>query len=256
MITKNRMGKQCIKNYFTDGARTSLKLYFEYVLLCARVRIPSNMQNSARGAWWFNPNKYCFWETNLLREVGPNQTVEKKNLVVIDEKRYRKLKIYPGTGVRAAGTSQICSCCGKNAMAILKQLQADNPKQKFHINADGETSIDGNVIKLYHRPDNKAKVPYLKGKKSYNAIKERAPWTELEREHDVDINTLRKLIKVNMRRAPKSILSKDTSQSRYYCVFKDCDWHNQEHHADVNAAINIGRRFLSEVVIYEPVPEL
>ena len=41
MITKNRMGKQCIKNYFTDGARTSLKLYFEYVLFCARVRIPS-----------------------------------------------------------------------------------------------------------------------------------------------------------------------------------------------------------------------
>ena len=209
-----------------------------------------DMQNSARGSWWFNPNKYCYWETDLLREVGKNQTVEKKKLVLVGEKRYQRLIIYPGVGIRAAGTSQICSCCRKNAFDILKKIQANNPKKKFHINSAGEVTIEGEVIKLYHRPDNKSKVPYLKGKRSYNAINERAPWTEPEREHDVDIVQLRKLIKANMRRAPKSMLSKDTSQSRYYCVFKNCSWHNQENHADINAAINIGRRFLSEVIRY------
>ena len=208
-----------------------------------------DMQNAARGSWWFNPSKYCYWEINLLREVGPNQKVAKKDLEIHGDKKYRRLKIYPGIGVRAAGTSQICSCCCRNVFSILKQLQIENPKQKFHINSLGEVTLVGEVIKLYHRPDNKTKVPNLKGKRSYNAIKERAPWTEPERERDVDFASLRKLIKMNLRRAPKSQLSKDTSQSRYYCVFKNCAWHNQEHHADVNAAINIGRRFLSEVIL-------
>ena len=36
-------------------------------------------------------------------------------------------------------------------------------------------------------------------------------------------------------------MSPDTTQSRFTCVYVDC---NYEGHADENAAINIGRRFL------------
>ena len=62
------------------------------------------------------------------------------------------------------------------------------------------------------------------------------------------MNTFAKYAKDNLRRAPKSLQTKDTSQSQYFCVFKDCEYHNIEQHADVNAAINIGRRFLGELV--------
>ena len=51
-----------------------------------------------------------------------------------------------------------------------------------------------------------------------------------------------------MRRQPKSLQSRDTSQSRYFCVFTDCRCHNKEQHADINAAVNIGRRFLESLL--------
>ena len=67
----------------------------------------------------------------------------------------------------------------------------------------------------------------------------------------LSLKDFRKIVKANLRRAPKSLQSKDTTQSRYFCVFKDCDFHNRMQHADINAAINIGRRFLKTLIFKE-----
>ncbi|MDD6088878.1 MAG: hypothetical protein PUB69_06175 [Desulfovibrionaceae bacterium] len=79
---------------------------------------------------------------------------------------------------------------------------------------------------------------------------------------ELSIDGLKTLISNNLRRKPASRQSKDTKQSVYYCVFKDCPSHEnewiqdpsryrglkilRERHADINAAINIGRRFLND----------
>lgn len=52
------------------------------------------------------------------------------------------------------------------------------------------------------------------------------------------------IAKRNMRHAPLSEMSPDTSQARFKCVYVNCGF---EGHADENAAINIGRRFLERI---------
>ena len=47
-----------------------------------------------------------------------------------------------------------------------------------------------------------------------------------------------------MRQAPRSEMSPDTTQARFVCLYSECGY---EGHADVNAAINIGRRFLARI---------
>ena len=77
---------------------------------------------------------------------------------------------------------------------------------------------------------------------------ERASWTEPFANAKLTVEVFQKKLQDSMRREPKSLQSKDTSQSRYYCVFTDCPCHNKEQHADINAAVNIGRRFLESLM--------
>jgi hypothetical protein len=49
----------------------------------------------------------------------------------------------------------------------------------------------------------------------------------------------------SMRQRPSSSMSRDTTQSRFFCLFVDC---GASHHADSGAAINVGRRFLLELI--------
>ena len=57
----------------------------------------------------------------------------------------------------------------------------------------------------------------------------------------IQAGKLAALVKFNLRRPPHSLRSRDTAQSRYHCVYADC---RARLHADANAAINIGRKFL------------
>ena len=49
-----------------------------------------------------------------------------------------------------------------------------------------------------------------------------------------------------LRFRQESTRSKDTSQSRYRCLFSDC---GHEMHADENAAINIGYKWFTEKLV-------
>lgn len=205
-----------------------------------------DMQNDERISWWFQGTS---WNTGLYRLSSSQDGSGKKAKKGPDGKWYRELIIYPGTSVNAFMTSRICHVCGKNPITLLR-ADDDNGKKIYQINDNGEVTIKGEVIKLYKRSSQKTPVPNLKKKngkeRTYASINERAPFTQPIDSCAIKGSDLEKIIKMNMRRAPRSLMSKDTSQSRYYCVFKSCSCHNKEQHADVNAAINIGRRLLEE----------
>ena len=209
-----------------------------------------DMQNDQRRSWWYQGNS---WNTPILRISNPNQSNNKNNVKNINGKNYEELKIYPGYSVSAYMTSCICHVCGRNALELLKNDSTGKVK-KYQINQDGEVTIGGEVIKLYRKPDRLTLVKNLAKKgnreRTYASINERAPWTVSVQKAELSADELQKIIKKNMRRAPRSLMSKDTTQSRYFCVFKNCPCHNKEQHADVNAAINIGRRlFLKDCIL-------
>lgn len=194
---------------------------------------------SERTSWWYKADR---WEyPGYYREVDP--TWPKNKAKSIDGRLCIPLVLSPGCAVNAKWTSMICSHCGNNAFELI--AQADEQKiKKIEINSNGEVSLFGKTIKLYSRPD---------GKESKKARRknERAPWVKPLTAQSLSLKDFRKIVKANLRRAPKSLQSKDTTQSRYFCVFKDCDFHNRMQHADINAAINIGRRFLKTLIFKE-----
>ena len=216
------------------------------------LRSSVDMQNDERISWWYQGTS---WATGIYR-LSQFQDEKAKNTVKgPDGKLYRELLLYPGTSVNASMTSRICHVCGRNAISLLRG-DFEKGNKVYHVNENGEVTINGEVIKLYRRASQKTPVAVCNkrnGKpKTYASINERAPMTVPIEAGDIKGSELEKLIRMNMRRAPKSLMSKDTSQSRYFCVFKNCSCHNKEQHADVNAAINIGRRLLGECLKHKP----
>lgn len=191
-------------------------------------------------------------------------------------------KLYPGATVRAGGTSQICSCCGRNPFDPLRnsrQGSAPLPAGRFN---NGIVAWDGGHIRLYEKSVKDGGGGIDRNKRSHNRLKLRLPWWKNPVNGKKDEKALRTLLKFNARRPSHSTRSRDTTQARYFCVFADCPNHwppgaipddpaqrreTQRHqrawdnfvnfsdpqarqrewgvHADENAAVNIGRRFLA-----------
>lgn len=204
------------------------------------------MQDSTREAWWYECGKWpvpdIYRKVNLIsgdeqKTIKPVRSRKKTDFIEINGEKYRSLNLFPGTAVSAAMTSRICSCCGRNVYSL---LPADE-NERLYIAEGGVLNIDGEIVRLYQRPTKEMQ-------KKAARRNERAHRTVPVAAGEYTVKEIRRMLGDNMRRQPKSLQSKDTSQSRYFCVFNDCERHNQAYHADVNAAINIGRRFLSETV--------
>ena len=198
-------------------------------------------QNTEREAWWYKASK---WSTPFFRESSMEFGESASKAITVEGKRYRALNLFPGTTVRAAMTSRICSVCGGNAYELYKQAR-EKKIQKVFVDIDGEVELLGQTLRLYRKP---TKDEIRKAARR----NERAPMNVPYPQGELTLDELKKVISYNMRRAPRSLMSKDTSQSHYFCVFKDCSAHNQDRHADINASINIGRRFLADVINMYP----
>ncbi len=156
---------------------------------------------------------------------------------------FRPLKVFPGFSVDARFTSQTCSCCGNNIgelLAKLAEANKNNKNLKIKVGKEGKVQVEGKEIQLFG-PDNS------KPDKYYRRRKERAPLTVPWREGELNFQEFKQIVRNNLRRPPRSTMSRDTTQSRFYCVFTECEMHSKEQHADVNAAINIGRKFFAQV---------
>ena len=184
-----------------------------------------------RSAWWYGAKSWTMPQFNrrIMKQTDDGMVTDKKRLTV-----------FPGLGVDAKWTSRICSHCGRNISALIAHLEQQDKSRKIQLDENGEAIIEGQTIKLYCRPDGDAA-------KKARRRNERASWVQPLSNRSLSLKEFRRVVMENLRRAPKSLQTRDTTQSRYFCVFKDCEWHNRERHADVNAAINIGRRCLESL---------
>lgn len=194
-------------------------------------------QDAEREAWWYKAGK---WSTPFYRHSVMDFGESASKAITIEGKRYKALNIFPGTTVHASMTSRICSVCGGNAYALYNQAR-EKGIHKVFVNADGDVELLGQTLRLYRKP---TKEEISKAARRNERALMNVPYPQGE----LSLEDLKKVIAYNMRRAPKSLMSKDTSQSHYFCVFRDCEAHNRDRHADINASINIGRRFLESLV--------
>lgn len=201
-------------------------------------RIP--MHSLERTSWWCGTSDWVL--PDLWVEVPESYAAKAKKGEILDKdgKFYRTLRVTPGAAVNAKWTSRICSQCGGNAMELIEKAREEKVKT-VTLDENGEVTLFGKTLRLYKRPSEEQS-------RKARRRNERAPWTEPRADVKLSLDDFRRAVAENMRRQPKSLQSKDTSQSRYFCVFTDCCCHNQEQHADINAAINIGRRFLESLM--------
>lgn len=201
-------------------------------------RIP--MHSLERTSWWCGTSDWVL--PDLWVEVPESYAAKAKKGEILDKdgKFYRTLRVTPGAAVNAKWTSRICSQCGGNAMEIIEKAR-DEKIKSVTLDENGEVTLFGRTLRLYKRPSEEQS-------RKARRRNERAPWTEPRADVKLSLDDFRRAVSENMRRHPKSLQSKDTSQSRYFCVFTNCPCHNKEQHADINAAVNIGRRFLESLI--------
>ena len=146
----------------------------------------------------------------------------------------RPLTMFPGVTVHPAGTSQTCHRCRRNPLTALRAMP-----DRVAVQEDGRITLPDGVIRLYERADYPpAESRRLRRRKERPPLNVPVPKGIHGRSH------LERIARRNMRQAPRSEMSPDTTQARFVCLYTECGY---EGHADVNAAINIGRRFLERV---------
>ena len=194
------------------------------------------------------------WEhPYLLKNLDDKKLSSPKKL---DDK---KLSLFPGTTVYPMGTSQTCSVCGSNPLPIIKAL---NEKTSLKTDENGVLRLGENdaARQIYIYDGNKKNV-----ENKYNPLPARE---QVKKEYQFkDTKELEKHVKNMLRHKPLSAKSKDTSQSSYLSPFvcvqqklfsltkaKLAEKHMFRFnglvfmHADVNAAINIGKKWWCEKI--------
>ena len=154
----------------------------------------------------------------------------------------QQLKLFPGSAVHPAGTSQMCSACYRNPFKAIDDSVADDGETKFLIANSSVELASGDTILLRSNTDSaKSQSQREKERTGYVRRKERAPNQYPVESRSVNQKELRRMVARQLRHGQKSLRSKDTTQSAYSCVFADCGHHM---HADENAAINIVRKWV------------
>lgn len=176
-----------------------------------------------RTHYWFGADR---WEHPYLRAYEKNESGE-------FTKKLKPVSMFPGCQVRAAQTSQICHVCERSVLVELRKLSSS-----VDVRDGGLLDVENGTVRLCRtRNLSRSEIRALRRQK------ERTPF-DLPIEAGKYAN--KKIITIarrNLRRPNHSTQSNDTSQSQYHCLYVDCDWSG---HADENAAINIGKRFLLE----------
>lgn len=189
---------------------------------------------------WLSADK---WEHPYLLV---QEKVEKKGKFVVKMDKagnpvYKPLNLFPGATVNPAGTSQTCSCCGVNAIDEIRNHFANSEEKTVFVNGNGEFTLSSGVtLKVEKRfafddlPEEEVKDLHRRNRRS--------PWGKKYRAGNYNEAELLKMTREHLRRPHDNLRSKDTSQSQFHCVNIDCGKHL---HADMNAAINIGKKWLA-----------
>ena len=184
---------------------------------------------AARRHYWFTAEQ---WEHPYIHTRQWNEATKKYS------GRSKPLTVFPGVTVNPAGTSRTCHRCRRNALAALRKMT-----DRIDVGKNGEIVLEDGTARLLERAD----YPPSERKK-FRRRNERPPLNAPVRQGRHKRDYLERIAKRNMRQAPLSEMSPDTTQARFVCVYTDCGF---EGHADANAAVNIGRRFLEERIDVE-----
>ena len=219
-----------------ESGENQLKLVYGSVVR-RYIYSKTSAHKKQRGEHWFTGDKGGIWRHPFLIRIARDENGREKR---------EPLNLFPGTQVNAAGTSQQCSRCRRNALQMLR----DAPKNLALRFQNGEADLAGDA-RLFPDGSPSAKLflmekpvrPEPRQARKLRRLKQR-PQLSAPLEGTRKAAELSALVKFNLRRPPESLRSRDTSQSRYFCVFADC---REQMHADENAAINIGRKLLSNL---------
>lgn len=215
---------------FERGAN-QLKIIYESVL---KNYIFSNIDahKAARKHHWCGGEK---WAHPTLQTWEVTETGERTG-------KTKPLNLFPGASVHPAGTSQTCSKCNRNP---IKEIYAALDKDKRHsFTADDSLRYalpSGGAIHLFRPP----KLTDSERRAGRRQKLNRLPTSKVG-DRFVGEEMLR-ATRQCLRFRQESARSKDTSQSRYRCLFTDC---GHEMHADENAAINIGHKWVTEKLVH------
>ncbi len=180
------------------------------------------------------------------------------NLKRLDRKGAPELSLFPGVVVSPAGTSQTCSVCEENPLTLIE----DEIECPLSTDSNGILTLPEAGEKLYIYGYTK----HEKKSEKYNSL----PTTDgLLKNHSFkNKKELLKHVKKMLRHKPLSKKSKDTSQSSYLSPFvstqkklaqlSKTELKKQHYfrpsysdlifmHADVNAAINIGKKWWDKI---------
>jgi len=156
----------------------------------------------------------------------------------VSQKRIGKAKplnLFPGASVHPAGTSQVCTVCQRNSREALKQTG-----EKFQVGDDGVVQTTQGLIRLL--------IGMSYSESDFKRARREKRNLPLNEPLKTGVYSLREMLgaegRARRQKNPNQI-AKDTTQSRFQCLFTDC---GVTYHADAGAAINIGRKFFSTVV--------
>lgn len=236
-----------LEHQVTNLASGSKQLELVYKMVNARfVADKIQAHETERMSWWYGVRGWtvpAYWQevsADYFSMAKKNRRIVGQDILEKDGRFFRRLYVSPGVTVNARWTSRICSHCGGNVSELIDRAQEAGIKT-LTLGNKGEVTLFNRTMQLYRRPS----AAESKDARRHN---ERAKWTNPMANVTISLDELHKIARENLRRPPISLQAKDTTQSRYFCVFKDCQFHNREQHADINAAINIGRRFLQTLM--------
>lgn len=178
--------------------------------------------DAARSAYWCGAS---FWKHPTRMQYKFDKATGKKG------KTPESLSLFPGVGVSAYGTSQRCSCCGRNPVETLREMM--KVQKKFQIEEGGIVKLsNGEIVIRFSAPESE--------RAAFRRRNERTPLSKIADAMPITGDDLMRAIKRNLRQAPQNKQVKDTTISHYHCLYADC---GKVIHAEENASINIGCKF-------------
>lgn len=185
-----------------------------------------------RSTYWFSALR---WQHPYLKRfVDTFDGQDRKSANAKAKTKSKPLFLFPGVAVNPHATSQICNRCNRNPIAGIRDLG-----NKVKVEVPGEVTIADGMLGLFSGIDEDAERRKA-ARREKKRLRPNVPIPAKIYDRDDILRSAR----ANLRRPPDSTMSRDTAQSRYRCLYKDCGWQG---HADENAAINIGRRFLEKL---------
>ena len=211
-----------VLEYAAGGASKSVDKVYEGVA-SRYLYNTSQTVDAERSAYWCGAS---YWKHNERLQYKFDKATGKKG------KTPEPLSLFPGVGASAYGTSQRCSCCGRNPIEEIRDAMKSGTKS-FTIREGGFVTLPGGDIQLFFSAPESERAEHRRRN-------ERTPLNKPADAMQMKGEDLRKAVYRNLRQAPLSRRVQDTTISQYHCLYADC---GKVMHAEENAAINIGHNF-------------